>query len=96
MCNAFRKLSWNIFHGVNGEIDGASLELHLDLPGFTAEQRFFLSFARVGLSAPAMLDPGPFGCIGVGVPYGIAANRNAAAVSAAIALVSSVMFSPNS
>ena len=33
----------------------------------------FLSFARVGLSAPTMLDPGPFGCIGVGVPYGIAA-----------------------
>ena len=33
----------------------------------------FLSFARVGLNAPAMLDPGPFGCIGVGVPYGIAA-----------------------
>ena len=33
----------------------------------------FLSFARVGLSAPNMLDPGPFGCIGVGVPYGIAA-----------------------
>ncbi|MBV8398146.1 MAG: thiamine pyrophosphate-binding protein [Acetobacteraceae bacterium] len=33
----------------------------------------FLSFARVGLSAPMMLDPGPFGCIGVGVPYGIAA-----------------------
>lgn len=34
----------------------------------------FLSFARVGLSAPLMLDPGPFGCIGVGVPYGIAAS----------------------
>jgi acetolactate synthase-1/2/3 large subunit len=34
----------------------------------------FLSFARVGLSASAMLDPGPFGCIGVGVPYGIAAG----------------------
>ena len=34
----------------------------------------FLSFARVGLSAPVMLDPGPFGCIGVGVPYGIAAS----------------------
>jgi acetolactate synthase I/II/III large subunit len=33
----------------------------------------FLSFARVGLSARTMLDPGPFGCIGVGVPYGIAA-----------------------
>jgi acetolactate synthase-1/2/3 large subunit len=28
----------------------------------------FLSFARIGLSAPTMLDPGPFGCIGVGVP----------------------------
>jgi acetolactate synthase-1/2/3 large subunit len=34
----------------------------------------FLSFARIGLSAPAMLDPGPFGCIGIGVPYGIAAS----------------------
>jgi acetolactate synthase I/II/III large subunit len=34
----------------------------------------FLSFARVGLNAPLMLDPGPFGCIGIGVPYGIAAS----------------------
>ncbi|MDQ2955083.1 MAG: thiamine pyrophosphate-binding protein [Pseudomonadota bacterium] len=34
----------------------------------------FLSFARVGLSATTMLDPGPLGCIGVGVPYGIAAS----------------------
>ncbi|MEH3147872.1 MAG: thiamine pyrophosphate-binding protein [Methylobacterium frigidaeris] len=34
----------------------------------------FLSFARVGLSARQMLDPGPFGCIGIGVPYGIAAS----------------------
>ncbi len=34
----------------------------------------FLSFARIGLSAPSMLDPGPFGCIGIGVPYGIAAS----------------------
>jgi len=34
----------------------------------------FLSFARIGLSAPAMLDPGSFGCIGVDVPYGIAAS----------------------
>ncbi len=33
----------------------------------------FLSFARVGLSAKSVLDPGPFGCLGVGVPYGIAA-----------------------
>jgi acetolactate synthase-1/2/3 large subunit len=34
----------------------------------------FLSFARIGLSAPTMLDPGSFGCIGIGVPYGIAAS----------------------
>jgi acetolactate synthase-1/2/3 large subunit len=34
----------------------------------------FLAFGRVGLLAPTMLDPGPFGCIGVGVPYGIAAS----------------------
>jgi acetolactate synthase-1/2/3 large subunit len=34
----------------------------------------FLSFGRIGLTAPAMLDPGPFGCIGIGVPYGIAAS----------------------
>ncbi|MGL4396976.1 MAG: thiamine pyrophosphate-binding protein [Hyphomicrobium sp.] len=34
----------------------------------------FLAFARIGLNAPQMLDPGPFGCIGVGVPYGIAAS----------------------
>ncbi len=34
----------------------------------------FLSFARIGLSAPTMLDPGPFGCIGAGVPYGVAAS----------------------
>lgn len=34
----------------------------------------FLAFARVGLNAPQMLDPGPFGCIGVGVPYGVAAS----------------------
>jgi len=34
----------------------------------------FLSFVRVGLSSGAYLDPGPFGCIGVGVPFGIAAS----------------------
>jgi acetolactate synthase-1/2/3 large subunit len=34
----------------------------------------FLSFARVSLAAPTMLDPGPFGCLGIGVPYGIAAS----------------------
>jgi acetolactate synthase-1/2/3 large subunit len=34
----------------------------------------FLAFARVGLSASTYLDPGPFGCIGVGVPFGVAAG----------------------
>ncbi len=34
----------------------------------------FLSFARVALTARTMLDPGSFGCLGVGVPYGIAAS----------------------
>jgi len=32
----------------------------------------FLSFARVALSAGAYLDCGAFGCLGVGVPFGIA------------------------
>jgi len=34
----------------------------------------FLAFARVALSAGTYLDPGAFGCIGVGVPFGIAAS----------------------
>jgi acetolactate synthase-1/2/3 large subunit len=34
----------------------------------------FLSFARVGLSAPTYLDPGSLGCIGIGTPFGIAAS----------------------
>jgi thiamine pyrophosphate-dependent acetolactate synthase large subunit-like protein len=33
----------------------------------------FLSFARAGLTASTMLDPGPLGCIGIGTPFGIAA-----------------------
>lgn len=32
-----------------------------------------LSFARVGLTTQTYLDSGAFGCLGVGVPYGIAA-----------------------
>lgn len=32
-----------------------------------------LSFARTGLNARTYLDSGAFGCLGVGVPYGIAA-----------------------
>jgi acetolactate synthase-1/2/3 large subunit len=34
----------------------------------------FLSFARVGLSARTYLDPGSLGCLGIGVPFGIAAG----------------------
>jgi acetolactate synthase-1/2/3 large subunit len=33
-----------------------------------------LSFARMGLPPRAYLDSGTFGCLGVGVPYGIAAS----------------------
>jgi acetolactate synthase I/II/III large subunit len=33
-----------------------------------------LSFARVGLAASTYLDAGAFGCLGVGVPYAIAAS----------------------
>jgi acetolactate synthase-1/2/3 large subunit len=34
----------------------------------------FLSFARVGLKAGTYLDPGALGCLGIGVPFGIAAS----------------------
>ena len=33
-----------------------------------------LSFARVGLRAPTYLDVGPFGCIGAGTPFAVAAS----------------------
>ncbi|HVV75637.1 MAG TPA: thiamine pyrophosphate-binding protein [Mycobacteriales bacterium] len=33
-----------------------------------------LSFARVGLDPPARLDTGTFGCLGVGVPFAVAAS----------------------
>lgn len=33
----------------------------------------FLSFARVGVEACGWLDPGSLGCLGVGMPFGIAA-----------------------
>jgi acetolactate synthase I/II/III large subunit len=35
-----------------------------------------LSFARVALSAPTYLDPGPLGCLGVGVPFATSAALN--------------------
>ncbi len=34
----------------------------------------FLSFARVGLPASTYLDPGSLGCLGVGMPFGIATS----------------------
>jgi acetolactate synthase-1/2/3 large subunit len=34
----------------------------------------FLSFSRIALTGKAYLDCGPFGCLGVGVPFGIAAS----------------------
>jgi len=34
----------------------------------------FLSFARVALAGEKYLDPGPMGCLGVGIPFGIAAS----------------------
>ena len=46
----------------------------------------FLSFSRIALAGAAYLDCGPFGCLGVGVPFGIAAalalpERNVAVLS---------------
>jgi acetolactate synthase I/II/III large subunit len=35
-----------------------------------------LSFARVALITPAYLDPGPLGCLGVGVPFAVSAALN--------------------
>jgi acetolactate synthase-1/2/3 large subunit len=34
----------------------------------------FLSFSRIALTGTSYLDCGPFGCLGVGVPFGIAAS----------------------
>jgi acetolactate synthase-1/2/3 large subunit len=51
-------------------------ELQAKLPAdsiVVADGGDFLAFARVGLAARTYLDPGSLGCIGVGVPFGIAA-----------------------
>ncbi len=34
-----------------------------------------LSFARIGLTSRYYLDPGVFGCLGIGIPYAIAASE---------------------
>jgi acetolactate synthase-1/2/3 large subunit len=43
-------------------------------PLLIADGGDILSFARVGLEPPAQLDTGTFGCLGVGVPYAVAAS----------------------
>lgn len=45
-----------------------------EAPTVIADGGDFLSFARVGLPARDYLDPGSLGCLGVGVPFGIAAS----------------------
>ncbi|MBN9601075.1 MAG: thiamine pyrophosphate-binding protein [Afipia sp.] len=53
----------------------SELQNHIDQRSIVAiDGGDFLSFARVAISASMVLDPGPFGCIGVGVPYGVAAS----------------------
>lgn len=48
-------------------------ELGLTEPILIADGGDLLSFARIGLPHGSYLDSGAFGCLGVGVPYGIAA-----------------------
>ena len=53
----------------------AELQKQLDKDAVViADGGDFLSFSRVGLSSSAYLDPGSFGCLGVGTPFGIAAS----------------------
>lgn len=64
--------------GSDGRIDPRAIfeELRLQAsPEFIAiaDGGDLLSFARVGLEARTYLDAGAFGCLGVGVPYAIAA-----------------------
>lgn len=52
----------------------AALRRTLDPDAITiADGGDILSFARMGLGSGTYLDAGAFGCLGVGVPYGIAA-----------------------
>jgi acetolactate synthase-1/2/3 large subunit len=51
--------------------------VHEKLPGnaiVIADGGDFLSFSRIALTGTVYLDCGPFGCLGVGVPFGIAAS----------------------
>lgn len=48
-------------------------ELELADPILIADGGDLLSFARLGLQSGTYLDPGSLGCLGVGVPFGVAA-----------------------
>lgn len=54
-------------------IFAAIQDLGLQDPVLVADGGDILSFARVGFPPGQYLDSGAFGCLGVGVPYGIAA-----------------------
>ncbi|MCC3269168.1 thiamine pyrophosphate-binding protein [Arthrobacter gengyunqii] len=49
-------------------------KLNLQNPILIADGGDLLSFARIGLPSGKYLDSGAFGCLGVGVPYAIAAS----------------------
>jgi acetolactate synthase-1/2/3 large subunit len=48
-------------------------QLELEDPVLVADGGDLLSFARLGLQPSTYLDPGSLGCLGVGVPYAVAA-----------------------
>ncbi len=54
-----------LIHAVNQQIDKDTVCI--------VDGGDILSFARVGLRSRAYLDLGPFGCLGAGVPYAVAA-----------------------
>jgi len=56
-----------------GRIFGAIQEVAAPDAIGVADGGDILSFARIGLTTTTYLDSGTFGCLGVGVPYGIAA-----------------------
>lgn len=76
---AFAQSIASVSNGADGAIHPnrllSELQSHVDRRSIVViDGGDVLSFARVGISASIVLDPGPFGCIGVGVPYGVAAS----------------------
>lgn len=77
--DAFVQSIASVPNGADGAIHPnrllSELQNHIDQRSIVAiDGGDFLSFARVAISAPMVLDPGSFGCIGVGIPYGVAAS----------------------